>query len=58
MIQMDSANSSDIVNLGALLGLCFLSLGFLLPFTRVIVPNEIEILWSRAIEYFAKLLRG
>ena len=56
MIQMDSANSSDIVNLGALLGLCFLSLGFLLPFTRV--PNEIEILWSRAIEYFARLFRG
>jgi len=49
MIQMDSANSSDIVNLGALLGLCFLSLGFLLPFTRVLVPNEIEILWSRGI---------
>ena len=58
MIQMDSANSSDIVNLGALLGLCFLSLGFLLPFTRVLVPNEIEILWSRAIEYFARLFRG
>jgi hypothetical protein len=58
MIQMDSANSSHIVNLGALLGLCFLSLGFLLPFTRVLVPNEIEILWSRAIEYFARLFRG
>jgi hypothetical protein len=58
MIQMGSANSSNIVNLGALLGLCFLSLGFLLPFTRVLVPNEIEILWSRAIEYFARLFRG
>jgi drug/metabolite transporter (DMT)-like permease len=46
MIQMGSANTSDIVNLGALLGLCFLSLGFLLPFTRVLVPNEIEILSS------------
>jgi drug/metabolite transporter (DMT)-like permease len=57
-IQMGSANTSDIVNLGALLGLCFLSLGFLLPFTRVLVPNEIEILWSRAIEYFARLFRG
>ena len=52
-----SANTSDIVNLGALLGLFFLSLGFLLPFTRVLVPNEIEILWSRAIEYFARLFR-
>jgi hypothetical protein len=58
MIQMGSANTSDIVNLGALLGLCFLSLGFLLPFTRVLVPNEIEILWSKAVEYFARLFRG
>jgi drug/metabolite transporter (DMT)-like permease len=57
-IQMGSANTSDIVNLGALLGLFFLSLGFLLPFTRVFVPNEIEILWSKAIEYFARLFRG
>ena len=57
-IQMGSANTSDIVNLGALLGLCFLSLGFLLPFTRVLVPNEIEILWSKAMEYFARLFRG
>ena len=56
MIQMGSANTSDIVNLGALLGLFFLWLGFLLPFTRV--PNEIEILWSKAIEYFARLFRG
>src|SRR5436305_1558857 len=55
MIQMGSANTSDIVNLGALLGLCFLSLGFLLPFTRVLVPNEIEILWSKAIEYYEML---
>ncbi len=58
MIQMRSANASDIVNLGALLGLCFLSLGFLLPFTGIFVPNELEILWSRAIEYFARLFRG
>ena len=58
MIQMGSANTSDIVNLGALLGLFFLSLGFLLPFTRVLVPNEIKILCSRAIEYFARLFRG
>ena len=57
MIEMGSSNTSD-VNLGALLGLFFLSLGFLLPFTRVLVPNEIEILWSRAIEYFARLFRG
>jgi hypothetical protein len=58
MIQMGLANTSDIVNLGALLGLFFLSLGFLLPFTRILVPNDIEILWSKAIEYFARLLRG
>jgi hypothetical protein len=58
MIQMGSANTSDIVHLGALLGLCFLSLGFSLPFTRVLVPNEIKILWSRAIEHFARLFRG
>jgi hypothetical protein len=48
MIQMGSANTSDIVNLGALLGLFFLSLGFLLPFTRV----------PKAIEYFARRFRG
>jgi drug/metabolite transporter (DMT)-like permease len=48
MIQMGSANTSDIVNLGALLGLFFLSLGFLLPFTRV----------PKAIEYFARLFQG
>lgn len=58
MIQMGSANTSDTVNLGAVLGLFFLSLGFLLPFTRGLVPNEIEILWSKAIEFFAKLFRG
>jgi hypothetical protein len=57
-IQMGSANTSDIVNLGALLGLCFLALGFLFPFTRVIVPNEIEMLWSKAIARFARLFRG
>jgi hypothetical protein len=58
MIQRGSANTPDIVNLGALLALFFLSLGFLLPFTRVLIPNEIEILWSRAIEYFARIFRG
>ena len=57
VIQMGSANTSDIVNLGAVLGLFFLSLGFLLPFTRVLVPNEIEVLWSKAVEYFARLFR-
>jgi drug/metabolite transporter (DMT)-like permease len=56
MIQMGSTNTSDI-NLGALLGLCFLSLGFLLPFTRVIVPNQIGTLWSKAVDYFARLFR-
>jgi hypothetical protein len=58
MTQMGSANTSDIMNLGALLGLFFLSPGFLLPFTRVLVLNEIEILWSKAIEYFARLFQG
>ena len=58
MIQMGSANTSDIANLGALLGLFFLSLGFFLPFTRVLVPNEIKILWSRVIEHFARRFRG
>jgi drug/metabolite transporter (DMT)-like permease len=58
MMQTRSANTSDIVNLGAVLGLFFLSLGFLLPFTRVLVPSEIEILWSKAFEYFARLFRG
>jgi hypothetical protein len=58
MIKIESANTPDIVNLGALLGLFFLSLGLLLPFTRVVVPSEIEILWSKAIEYLARLFRG
>ena len=44
-LQMGSANKPDSVNLGALLGLFFFWLGFLLPFTRI--PNEIKILWSR-----------
>ena len=56
MIQMGSANASAIANLGALFGLFFFSLGFLLPFTRIFVPNEIEILWSKAIEYIARAL--
>lgn len=60
MIKMGTANTSDsdIANLGALLGLFFVSLGFLLPFTRVIVPSEIGILWSKAVEYLARLFRG
>jgi drug/metabolite transporter (DMT)-like permease len=58
MIQTESGNTSDILNLGVVLGLFFLSLGFLLPFTRDLVPNEIEIVWSKAIEYFARLFRG
>ncbi len=57
IIQMGSANKSDIVDLGATLGLFFFSLGFLLPFTRILVPNSIEILCSRAIEYLAKFFR-
>jgi drug/metabolite transporter (DMT)-like permease len=44
-LQLGSANTSDIVNLGVLLGLSFFWLGFLLPFTRV--PNAIESLWSK-----------
>ncbi|MDE2469000.1 MAG: hypothetical protein KGL35_09740 [Bradyrhizobium sp.] len=43
--QIGSANTSDIVNLGVLLGLSFFWLGFLLPFTRV--PNAIQSLWSK-----------
>jgi drug/metabolite transporter (DMT)-like permease len=53
--QIGLANTSDIVNLGVLLGLSFFWLGFLLPFTRV--PNKIKILSSRAIEHFARLFR-
>jgi len=51
-------DTSDVANLGALLGVFFLWLGFLLPFARDLVPNEIEILWSRAIEHCARLFRG
>ena len=58
VIKMGSANTSDILNLGALLGLFFLSLGFLLPFARILVPDELAILWSKAIAYFARLFRG
>ena len=58
IIQTGSANTSDAVNLGALLGLFFLSLGFLFAFTRVLVPNEIQILWSKAVNYLARLFRG
>jgi uncharacterized membrane protein len=44
-LQLGSVTTSDIVNLGVLLGLSFFWLGFLLPFTRV--PNAIESLWSK-----------
>jgi hypothetical protein len=47
-LRMGSANTSDTVNLGVLLGLSFFWLGFLLPFTRA--PKEIMNLWSRATE--------
>jgi hypothetical protein len=42
MIHMGPANKSDI---GAVLGLFFLSLGLLLPFTRILVPNDR--VWTR-----------
>ena len=58
MIQMGSGNTSDIANLSVVFGLVFLSLGFLFPFARDLVPNEIEVLWSKAIEYFARLFRS
>ena len=58
MIQMGSSSSLDIVNLGVVFGSFFLSLGFLLPFVRFLVPNEIKIVWSKAIECFARLFRG
>jgi hypothetical protein len=58
MVQTESANTSDSVNLAALLGLFFVSLGFLFGFTRVLVPNKIEVLWSKAIGYLARLFRG
>lgn len=58
IIQMGSADTSDIVNLGVLLGLFFLSLGFLLPFIGILVPDTIESRWSNAIEYFARLFRN
>ena len=44
--------TSDAMNLGALLGLFFLSLGFSLAFTRVLVP------WSKGVDYLARLFRG
>jgi drug/metabolite transporter (DMT)-like permease len=47
-LRSGAANTSDIVNLGVLLGLSFFWLGFLLPFTRV--PKELTNLWSRATE--------
>ena len=58
MVQMRSVNTSDAVNLGALLGLFSLSLGFLFAFTRVLVPNKIHILWSKAVNHLARLFRG
>ncbi|MEO6945812.1 MAG: hypothetical protein ABI146_04990 [Nitrobacter sp.] len=51
-VRTESAKTPDAVNLGALLGLSFFWLGFLLPFTRV--PNEIKMRWSRAMERFAR----
>ena len=57
-IRMGSADTPDTVNLGVLLGLFFLSLGFLLSFIRFFVPDEIAMRWSKAIEYFARLFRG
>jgi hypothetical protein len=47
-LRMGSANTSDIVNLGVLLGLSFFWLGFLLPFTRA--PKELAKLLSRTTE--------
>jgi hypothetical protein len=57
MVQLGSADASNSVNLGALLGLFFLALGFLLPFTRILVPDEIAVRWSKAIENFARFFR-
>jgi hypothetical protein len=45
-LQAGLAHTSDIVNLGVLLGLSFFWLGFLLPFTRI--PNKIKSLWTKA----------
>jgi uncharacterized membrane protein len=47
-----SRMTSDAMNLGALLGLFFLALGFSLAFTRVLVP------WSKGVDYLARLFRG
>ncbi|MBN9146821.1 MULTISPECIES: hypothetical protein [unclassified Nitrobacter] len=47
-LGLGSADTSDIVNLGVLLGLSFFWLGFLLPFTRA--PKEIMNLLSKARE--------
>ena len=44
--------TSDAMNLGALLGLFFLALGFSLAFTRVLVP------WSKGVDYLTSLFRG
>jgi hypothetical protein len=57
-VQTGSYNTPDSVNLAALLGLFFVSLGFLFGFTRVLVPNKIEMLWSKATGYLARLFRG
>jgi hypothetical protein len=54
-LPMGTAKTSDVVNLGALLGLSFFWLGFLLPFTRI--PKEMKVLWSRAVEHFARRSR-
>lgn len=53
--QLRAASPSDVVNLGVLFGLSFFWLGFFLPFTRA--PNEMKILWSKAVEAFARRSR-
>ena len=54
-IQLGAASPSDIANLSALFGLSFFWLGFFLPFTRA--PNEMKILWSKAVEAFGRRSR-
>lgn len=54
-VQLGRASPSDIVNLGVLFSLSFFWLGFFLPFTRA--PNEVKILWSKAVEAFGRRSR-
>jgi uncharacterized membrane protein len=58
MTRLGTTDTSDVVNLGVLLGLFFLLLGFLLSFLRFFVPDGIALAWSRTIEYFARRFRG